>query len=71
MNKMNKSIRKHMEKMKKRINNLKFTNPKEYWKIINTGIILIFPIDVFLDFFKTMNAGIQDDDLIHELDHIK
>ena len=37
MNKMNKSIRKHKEKMKKRINNLKSTNPKEYWKIINTG----------------------------------
>ena len=34
---MNKSIRKHKEKMKKRINNLKSTNPKEYWKIINTG----------------------------------
>ena len=33
---VNKSIRKHRENMKKKINNLKSTNPKEYWKIINT-----------------------------------
>jgi hypothetical protein len=52
--------------MKKKIDNLKSTNPKEYWKIINTGIKQNNP-DIF---FKTMNAGTQDDDLIHELDHI-
>jgi lipopolysaccharide biosynthesis regulator YciM len=54
---MNKSIRKHRENMKKERNNLKST-PKEYWKIINTGIKQNnpdIPIDVFLDFFKTTN----------------
>ena len=58
--------------MKKKINNLKSTNPKEYWKIINTGTKQNnpdIPIDVFLDFFKTMNAGNQDDNLIHEIDN--
>ena len=70
---MNKSIRKHREQMKKTINNLKSTNPKEYWKIIITGIKQIIPdipIDVLLNFFKTMNVGTQDDDSIHKLDHI-
>ena len=59
--------------MKKTINNLKSTNPKEYWKIIITGIKQIIPdipIDVLLNFFKTMNVGTQDDDSIHRLDHI-
>jgi hypothetical protein len=39
--------------MKKKIDNLKSTNPKEYWKKINTGIKQNNP-DIF---FKTMNAG--------------
>lgn len=50
---MNKSIRKHRENMIKKINNLKSTNPNEYWIIIMTGIKqnnYDIAIDVFLNF---------------------
>ena len=56
--------------MKKKINNLKSTNPKEYQEIINTGIKQNNPyisIDVFLLFVKAMNTGSSGDDSIHEL----
>ena len=56
--------------MKKKINNLKSTNSKEYQEIINTGIKQNNPyisIDVFLLFVKAMNAGSSGDDSIHEL----
>ena len=33
---MDKSIRKHRKKIRNKINNLKSTNPKEYWKILNS-----------------------------------
>jgi hypothetical protein len=31
------SIRTHRQKIRNKINNLKSTNPREYWKIINSG----------------------------------
>jgi hypothetical protein len=34
---MDRCIRKHRKKMKQKIHNLRSTNPKEYWKIINSG----------------------------------
>ena len=55
--------------MKKERNSLKST-PKEYWKIINTGIKQNnpdIPTDVFLLFVKAMNTGSSGDDSIHEL----
>ena len=46
--------------MRQKIHNLRSTNPKEYWKIINSGRKQISPnisINVLFDFFKTLNTG--------------
>jgi hypothetical protein len=48
------------KKMRHKIHNLRSTNPKEYWKIINSGRKQISPnisINVLFDFFKTLNTG--------------
>jgi hypothetical protein len=37
---MDKSIRKHRKKIRNKIDNLKSTNPKEYWKVLNSRITL-------------------------------
>jgi hypothetical protein len=34
---MDRCIRIHRKKMRQKIHNLRSTNPKEYWKIINSG----------------------------------
>jgi hypothetical protein len=46
--------------MRQKIHSLRSTNPKEYWKIINSGRKQISPnisINVLFDFFKTLNTG--------------
>ena len=46
--------------MRQKIHNLRSSNPKEYWKIINSGRKQISPnitINVLFDFFKTPNTG--------------
>lgn len=57
---MDKSIRKHRKKIRNKIDNLKSKNPKEYWKILNSGRKQHnpdIPINIFLDYFKTLNLG--------------
>jgi hypothetical protein len=57
---MDKSIRKHRKKIRNKIDNLKSTNPKEYWKILNSRRKQHspdIPINIFLDYFKTLNLG--------------
>lgn len=63
---MNKAINEHRRNMRKKLKNLKTSNTKEYWNIINTrqprknsGV----PIDTFYDFFKTLNASNDEDDI--------
>jgi hypothetical protein len=41
---MDRCIRIHRKKMRQKIHNLRSTNPKEYWKIINSGRKQISPI---------------------------
>ena len=55
---MDKSIRKHRKKIRNKIDNLKSTNPKEYWKVLNSRRKQHspdIPINIFLDYFKTLN----------------
>jgi hypothetical protein len=57
---MDRCIRIHRKKMRQKIHNLRSINPKEYWKIINSGRKQISPnitINVLFDFFKTPNTG--------------
>jgi hypothetical protein len=47
---MDRCIRKHRKKMKQKIHNLRSTNPKEYWKIINSGRKQISP-NISINYF--------------------
>lgn len=56
------SIRTHRQKIRNKINNLKSTNPREYWKIINSGKKKNspeIPIDILFDYFKTQREMIS------------
>ena len=56
---LDKIIRTHRQKIRNKINNLKSTNPREYWKIINSGKKKNspeIPIDILFDYFKNLNA---------------
>ena len=56
---LDKSIRTHRQKIRNKINNLKSTNPREYWKIINSGKKKNspeIPIDILFDYFKNLSA---------------
>lgn len=58
------SIRTHRQKIRNKINNLKSTNPREYWKIINSGKKKNspeIPIDILFDYLKNLNA--KEDDI--------
>ena len=62
---LDKSIRTHRQKIRNKINNLKSTNPREYWKIINSGKKKNspeIPIDILFDYFKNLNAKGDDID---------
>ena len=57
---MDHCIRIHRKKMRQKIHNLRSINPKEYWKIINSGRKQISPnisINVLFYFIKTLNTG--------------
>ena len=59
------SIRTHRQKIRNKINNLKSTNPREYWKIINSGKKKNspeIPIDILFDYFRNLNAKGDDID---------
>jgi hypothetical protein len=59
------SIRTHRQKIRNKINNLKSTNPREYWKIINSGNKKNspeIPIDILFDYFKKLNEKGDDID---------
>ena len=46
------------KKIRNKIDNLKSTNPKEYWKVLNSRRKQHspdIPINIFLDYFKTLN----------------
>ena len=63
---MNKNIRKHRKNIRRRSNNLKSTNPKECWKIRNSGRRKNnsdIQINVWLDYFKTLNADAPNDQI--------
>lgn len=62
---LDKSIRTHRQKIRNKINNLKATNPREYWKIINSSKKKNspeIPIDILFDYFKKLNEKGDDID---------
>ena len=61
---MDKSIRKHRTQLRKKIDKLKSSNPKEYWKIINSGRktgVPEIPTNILFDHFKGINSDSQYD----------
>ncbi len=62
---MNKAIANHRRDLRKKLNNLKSTNTKEYWNLLRDKRSKVkpeVPIDIFHDFFKDLNSGFDDND---------
>ena len=61
---MNKSICQYRKSFRKKMNNLRKCNSKEYWKILNSNRQKCKPrisTDILYDFFKNLNSAEGED----------
>ena len=66
---MNKSIQKHRKKVQKTMRNMKSTNPKDYWKILNEGkrsCQPAIPLEILFQHFKELNASDSENHYLDE-----
>ena len=61
---MNKSVKNHRKEISQKMKTLRYKNPKEYWKILNTKQKISegkISIDSLYDFFKNLNEFDQEE----------